>query len=77
MRDCHPIRVYGKEISEKETTKVQGITLDWRAHIAALKGEILRALNVLRVFSSVNFVPDRKMLQRLYWAIGKSKLDYV
>ena len=46
------------------------------AHIAALKGGNLRALNVLRVISSINFGPDRKTLLRLYWAIGKSKIDY-
>ena len=50
--------------------------LDWKAHITALKGETQRALNVLRVISRINFGPDRKTLLRLYWALGKSKLDY-
>ena len=35
-----------------------GRKLDWRAHIATLKGETLRALNVLRVISCINFGPD-------------------
>ena len=49
MRDYPPISLYGEEISKKETTKFLGMILDrkldWRAHIAALKGETLRALN--------------------------------
>ena len=80
MRDYPPISLYGKEISKNETTKLLGMTLDrkldWKAHITVLKGETRRALNVLRVISRINFGPARKMLLRLYWAIGKSKLDY-
>ena len=79
-RDFPPIRLYGEEIPKKETTKFLGMILDrkldWKAHITALKGEIRRALNVLRVISLINFGPDRKTLLRLYWALGKSKLDY-
>ena len=50
--------------------------LDWRAHIVALKRETLRALNVLRVISRINNGPGQKTLLRLYWAIGKSKINY-
>ena len=51
MRDYPPISLYGEEISKKKTTKFLGMTLhrklDWRARIAAVKGETLRALNII------------------------------
>ena len=70
MSEYPYISLYSNEISRKETTKFMGMTLDrkldWKANIAALKGETLRALYVLRVISRINFGPDRKTLPRLY-----------
>ena len=50
--------------------------LNWKEHITILKGETLRALNILRIISRINFGSDRKTLLILNWAIGKSMIDY-
>ena len=79
-RDYPALKLYKREIPTKDTTEFLGIILDrglnFESHIQSLKGETYRALNVLRVVSGVNFGADRKTLMRLYWAIGRSKLEY-
>ena len=79
-RDYPTLKLNNKEIPIKETTKFLGVTLDralnFESHINSLKGETLRALNILRVVTGINYGADRKTLMRLYWAIGRSKLEY-
>ena len=74
------LRLYNQEIPQKNTTKFLGMILDrglnWESHILALKGETMRALNILKIVSRKNYGPDRKTLLRLYWAICRSKLEY-
>ena len=79
-RDYTTLKLYNKEIPNKESTKFLGVILDrklnWIPHIQSLKAEALRSLNILRVVSRINYGPDRKTLLQLYWAICKSKIDY-
>ena len=74
------LELYDKELPTKETTKFLEMTLDralnFESHINTLKGEIYRAINILRVVTAINYGADRKTLLRLYWAIGRSKLEY-
>ena len=79
-RDYPTLKLYNKEIPTKDTTKFLGMILDrglnFESHIQSLKGETYRALNILRMVSGINFGADRKTLMRLYWAVGRSKLEY-
>ena len=79
-RDYPALELYNKEIPTKETIKFLGMTLDralnFESHINSLKGETYRALNILKVVTGINYGADRKTLMRLYWAIGRSKLEY-
>ena len=79
-RDYPLLKLYNKEIPNKESTKFLGMILDrklnWIPHIQYLKAEALRSLNILRIVSGINYGPTRKILLQLYWAICKSKTDY-
>ena len=48
--------------------------LNWKANNIALKGDPLRALNVLWVISRINIGPGWKKLLRLYWDIVQDRL---
>ena len=50
--------------------------LKWKHHITELKSKVNRSLNILRTVTSLGWGADRKVLKRLYWAIGKSKIEY-
>ena len=79
-RDYPALELYNKELPTKDSTKFLGLILDralnFKSHIHSLKGETYRALNILRVVTGVNYGADRKTLMRLYWAIGRSKIEY-
>ena len=50
--------------------------LDWSEHITTLKSKAKRALNLLKILSKLHYGPDKPSLQRIYWAVCRSKTDY-
>ena len=52
------------------------IRLTFIPHINYLSNKCLKALNVLRVVSSMEWGADKKVLMRLYRSLIRSKLDY-
>ena len=69
----HPIPVV-KETKFLGMIFDQGLT--FKSHIEYLKKKCQKALNLLRVVSSMDWGADRKVLLRLYRSLIRSKLDY-
>ena len=70
----------GYPIPVVESTKFLGVIFDKKlnflAHIKYLKLKCQKALNLLRVVSSMDWGADRRVLLRLYRCLICSKLDY-
>jgi hypothetical protein len=77
--DPQPI-LNGNPIPVVESTKFLGVLFDKKlnflAHIQYLKYKCQKALNLLRVVSSMDWGADRRVLLRLYRCLIHSKLDY-
>ena len=50
--------------------------LSFIPHIKAFKTKCLKALDILKVLSSINWGGDRSVLLNLYRSLVRSKLDY-
>ena len=70
----------GNPLPVVESTKFLGVIFDKKlnflAHIKYLKLKCQKALNLLRVVSSMDWGADRRVLLRLYRCLIRSKLDY-
>lgn len=50
--------------------------LSWMDHIAVLKGDLLRRINILKIISNKNTGSDRQTLKKVYESLIQSKIDY-
>ena len=70
----------GKQIEVVPEFKFLGLLFDSKLsfipHINYLSNKCHKALNLLRVVSSMDWAADRKVLLRLYRTLVRSKLDY-
>lgn len=74
------IKLNGTNIPVKESGKFLGLVFDskltWKPHIAQLKTNCTKALNILKSLVSTNWGADQEMLMHLYRALVRSRLDY-
>ena len=82
LRGLHPdpvLDIYGSPIPVVEEAKFLGLQFDKKLsfipHIKALKAKCLKALDVLKVLSSTNWVGDRSVLLNLYRSLVRLKFD--
>ena len=82
-RKLHPdptLLLDGTALPVVEETKFLGLIFDnklsFKPHINYLRNKCLKALNLLKVVSSLDWGADRKVLLRLYRSLVRSKLDY-
>jgi ribonuclease HI len=63
-----------------ETVKFLGLVFDqklnWKAHIAQLRIQCFKSLNLLRYLTGTKWGADRTVMLRVYRALIRSKLDY-
>ena len=74
------LTIYGSPIPVVSEAKFLGLLFDNKLsfipHIKALKAKCLKALDILKVFSSFDWGGDRTVLLNLYRSLIRSKLDY-
>jgi ribonuclease HI len=82
-RNLHPdpiLLLNGQTIPVVDKTKFLGIYFDrklnFKDHIQYLRDKCLKALNILKIVSRLDWGADRKVLLRLYRALIRSRLDY-
>ena len=82
-RKLHPdpeLLLDGTVIPVVKEAKFLGLIFDhklsFKPHINYLRLKCLKALNLLKVVSSLDWGADRKVLLRLYRSLVRSKLDY-
>ena len=82
-RNLHPdpiLLLNGHIIPVVDKTKFLGIYFDrklnFKDHIQYLRDKCLKALNILKIVSRLDWGADRKVLLRLYRALIRSRLDY-
>ena len=70
----------GQQIPEVQTTKFLGLHWDqrltWIPHIAQLKNNCLKSLNLLQTLSCKEWGADQQILMRTYRLVIRPKLDY-
>ena len=74
------LTLHGVQIEVVPECKFLGLLYDSKlsfiSHINYLSNKCLKALNLLRLVSSMDWGADRKVLLRLYRTLVRSKLDY-
>ena len=82
-RKLHPnpdLFLYGNKIKIVEETKFLGLLFDsklsFRPHNKLLKSWCLKALDILQIVSSTDWVADTIILLNLYRSLVRSKLGY-
>ena len=82
-RGLHPdpdLKIYNSSIPVVEQTKFLGVIFDKKLsfipHINYLRTKCLKAMNILKVVSSMDWGADRHVLLKLYRSLIRSKIDY-
>lgn len=74
------IHLKGQPISFNNNHKYLGVILDqklsFKLHLASLKTQCLKTLNVIKLLSNIHWGSDRKLLLRVHNALILSRLDY-
>ena len=75
-----PLRLNGQSIQYSDCCKFLGLLWDrkllWKQHVAELKKRCIKAMNILKTISAIDWGADQESILRIYKALVRSRIDY-